>query len=228
MAALQFWIFPTLAYTTRVLYEYPVMGLERCYTTCLPLLSMVPEISLTEQLKRFSGGDREIAEAVLVAVLPKLHQIAVRQLSRERYLAPVTPTELINEVWIRNLRKGGWQIRDREHFYAISARAMRQVLVDFARSRLAACRGSGEAPDSYDDSRSDADPPTVGAQQVVEIGILMDQLEEHDPAAARVVEMHHFAGFTLEEIAEVTKLSFRQVRHRWEKGRDWLKDRLAS
>jgi hypothetical protein len=86
---------------------------------------MAAPISLTEQLQRFSGGDREIAQEVLTAVLPKLHQIAVRQLNREHYHAPITPTELINEVWIRNLHKGGWQIRDREHFYAIAARAMR-------------------------------------------------------------------------------------------------------
>jgi RNA polymerase sigma factor (TIGR02999 family) len=190
---------------------------------------MAASISLTEQLQRFSGGDREIAQAVLIAVLPKLHQIAVRQLSRERYHEPVTPTELINEVWIRSLHKGGWQVRDREHFYAIAARAMRQVLVDFARNRLAQSRGSGETAASLDETHTLASgPTTTGAEQVIEIGMLIDRLEEHDPAAARVVEMHHFAGFTLEEIADVTKLSYRQVRHRWEKGRDWLKDRLAS
>jgi DNA-directed RNA polymerase specialized sigma24 family protein len=68
----------------------------------------------------------------------------------------------------------------------------------------------------------------AGPEQVIEISRLIDQLEKHDAATARVVEMHHFAGFTLEEIAEVTGLSFRQVRHRWEKGRDWLKDRLST
>ena len=146
------------------------------------------------------------------AVLPKLHQIAVRQLSRERYHAPVTPTELINEVWIRSLHKGGWQVRHREHFYAIAARAMRQVLVDFARNRLAQSRGSGETAASLDETHTLASGPTATrAEQVIEIGMLIDRLEEHDPAAARVVEMHHFARFTLEEIADVTKLSYRQV-----------------
>jgi hypothetical protein len=107
--------------------------------------------SLTEQLQRFSGGDRIIAQEVLTAILPKLHQIAVGQLRRERFYAPVTPTELINEVWIRSLRKGGWKIKDREHFYAIAARAMRQVLVDFAQNRLAESRGSGELPSPLDE-----------------------------------------------------------------------------
>lgn len=186
-------------------------------------------LSLTEQLQRFSGGDRLIAQEVLTAVLPKLHQIAIGQLKRERYHAPVTPTELINEVWIRNLRKGGWKVRDREHFYAIAARAMRQVLVDFARNRLAQSRGSGELPTSLEDGqRFIPDVRTPDPEKVIEISMLIDKLEKTDPATARVVEMHHFAGFSLEEIADVTQLSPRQVRHRWEKGRDWLKDRLSS
>jgi hypothetical protein len=71
--------------------------------------------SLTKQLQSYSGGDREIAETVLREVLPRLHQIAVRELRRERYVTPLSPTELINEVWLRNLRKGGWQINSREH-----------------------------------------------------------------------------------------------------------------
>src|SRR5262245_44332812 len=106
--------------------------------------------SLTEQLRRFSGGERQIAEAVLRDVLPKLHQIAVRELKRERYAAPVSPTELIHEAWLRNLRKGGWQINNREHFYAIAALAMRRVLVELARGRLAQRRGDGEAPVSIE------------------------------------------------------------------------------
>jgi len=61
---------------------------------------------------------------------------------------------------------------------------------------------------------------------MVRIGLLMDQLEKSDLEAARVVDMHYFAGFTLDEIVQITGLSFRQVRHRWEKGRDWLKDRI--
>jgi ECF sigma factor len=93
--------------------------------------------SLTEQLRLYSEGDKEVAEAVLRAVLPKLHEIAVRELRRERYIAPLSPTELINEMWMRSIDRGGWKISSRQHFYAIAALAMRRVLVDFARSRLA-------------------------------------------------------------------------------------------
>ena len=188
--------------------------------------------SLTKQLQSFSGGDREIAEAILREVLPTLHQIAVRELRRERYVAPLSPTELINEVWLRSLRKGGWQINSREHFYAIAALAMRRVLVDFARQRLAQRRGDGDKPHSLEEALSldsrDERTDTSDAESVVQIGMLMERLEKAIPDAARIVDMHYFTGFTLQEIANVTGLTFRQVRHLWEKGRDWLKDRLRS
>jgi RNA polymerase sigma factor (TIGR02999 family) len=184
-------------------------------------------LSLTDHLQSFSDGDREIAETVLREVLPKLHQIAIRELSRERYVVPLSPTELINEVWLRSLRKGGWQISSRDHFYAIAALAMRRVLVDFARHRLAQRRGDGEKTESLDDNVSLTRAETPDPESVVRIGMLMEKLEKANLDAARVVDMHYFAGFTLQEIAEITGLTFRQVRHLWEKGRDWLKDRMG-
>ena len=187
---------------------------------------MASSVLLTEQLRRYSGGDLEVAEAVLREVLPKLHQIAARELHRERYLAPLSPTELINEVWIRSLGKGGWQITSRQHFYAIAALAMRRVLVDFARSRLAQRRGDGQALSSLDSIPLNRQAEATDLEGMVRIGLLMDQLEKTNMEAARIVDMHYFAGFTFDEIAEITELSFRQVRHRWEKGRDWLKDRI--
>jgi RNA polymerase sigma factor (TIGR02999 family) len=184
--------------------------------------------SLTKQLQSFAGCDREIAEAVLREILPTLHQVAVRELRRERYVAPLSPTELINEVWLRSLRKGGWQINSREHFYAIAALAMRRVLVDFARQRLAQRRGDGEKPEQLDETASLEPASAPDTESVVRIGILMEQMDKANPEAARIVDMHYFAGFTLQEIAEVTGLTFRQVRHLWERGRDWLKDRIGS
>jgi RNA polymerase sigma factor (TIGR02999 family) len=184
-------------------------------------------LSLTDQLQSFSGGDREIAETVLRAVLPKLHQIAIRELRRERYVEPLSPTELINEVWLRSLGKGGWQISSRDHFYAIAALAMRRVLVDFARHRLAQRRGDGEKAEPLDENVSLRPTDSPDPESIVHIGMLMEQLEKASLDTARVVDMHYFAGFTLQEIAKITGLTFRQVRHLWEKGSDWLKDRMG-
>ncbi|HEY3838701.1 MAG TPA: ECF-type sigma factor [Bryobacteraceae bacterium] len=184
--------------------------------------------SLTERLRQYSQGDQEIADAVLRQVLPKLRQIAVGQLARERVIAPLSPTELIHEVWLRRIRKGGWQISDREHFYSIAAHAMRCVLVDFARTRLADMRGGGEIPLPLDDSLVQTRWAGIDAQQLIEIGLMMNRLDQTDPSTARVAELHYFAGFTLEESAEIMNLTLRQVRHRWVKAKRWLRESLTA
>jgi len=188
--------------------------------------AVVASLTLTEQLKRYSAGDRDIAEAILRETLPRLHQIAARELRRERYLAPLDPTELINEVWMRSLSKGGWLINNREHFYAIAGLAMRRVLVDFARQRLTTRRGKGESSVSLDEAPAGALTTDGDLEATVQIGNLMEKLAKADPEAARMVDMHYFVGFTLEEIAEITGLTMRQARHRWARGRDWLKLRM--
>ncbi len=184
--------------------------------------------SLTQRLNLFMEGNQAVVDALLREVLPKLHEIAVRELKRERYMAPLSKTELIHEVWLSNLSKGGWQIRDQGHFYALASLAMRRVLVDLARKRLAVRRGAGETALPLEESGDLLGTNMRDAQQIVEIGLLMDRLEAKHPEAARMVDMHYFSGFTLKEIAGETGLTVRQVRSRWEKGMKWLKRMLQS
>jgi len=183
--------------------------------------------SLTEQLQSFFQGHQAGADALLREILPKLHEIAIRELSRERYVASVSATELIQEIWLRNISKASWQIGNRGHFYAIASLAMRRVLVDLARSRIAQRRGGLEAPLPLAEATTLSSEKT-DARQIVEIGILMERLEEVDSDAARVVDMHYFGGFTLKEISQSTGLTFRQVRTRWERGLKWLKIHLKG
>jgi hypothetical protein len=103
-----------------------------------PIMALAEfDCSLTEPLKRYSGGDVEVADARFREILPTLHQLAVRHLARERYAAPLSATALVNELWLRNLRHGGWTIRNRDHFYATVGVALRRVCVDLTRTRLA-------------------------------------------------------------------------------------------
>jgi RNA polymerase sigma factor (TIGR02999 family) len=184
--------------------------------------------SLTERLQLFMRGDTEVADALLREVMPKLREIALRALKRERYVAPLSKTELISELWVTNLSKGGWQIRDQGHFYALASLAMRRILVDLARKRLAVRRGAGETALSLDDAGALLGPSVEDAARIVEIGILMDRLDAKDPDAARMVDMHYFSGFTLEEVARETGLTLKQVRARWERGLNWLKKMLHA
>jgi RNA polymerase sigma factor (TIGR02999 family) len=126
------------------------------------------------------------------------------------------------------MSKGGWEIRDRGHFFALASLAMRRILVDSARKRLALRRGGGEIPLSLDESSAFERTSEQDAQKIIDMGILMERLDAKHPDAARVVDMHYFSGFTLEEIATETGLTFKQVRSRWEKGLKWLKRTLRS
>jgi RNA polymerase sigma factor (TIGR02999 family) len=189
---------------------------------------MTGNASLTERLQLFMQGDSTVVDSLLDEVLPQLHEIAARELKRERYMAPLSKTELIHEVWLNNLSKAGWEIRNQGHFYALISLAMRRVLVDLARKRLAARRGGRETTLPLEGSGALWKTPIQDAQQIVEIGILMDRLEAKDPDAARMVDMHYFSGFTMEEIAAKTGLTLKQVRSRWERGLNWLKKMLRS
>jgi len=184
--------------------------------------------TLTERLQLFMRGDMAVADALLSEVLPKLRDIALRELKRERPGAALSKTELVNELWLGHLSKGGWEIRNRGHFFALASLATRRVLVDMARKRLTVRRGGREPMVSLDESSTRLKTSAADAQQIVEIGILMERLDAKDPEAARIVDMHYFSGFTLEEIAANTGFTPRQVRLRWERGMSWLKKMLQA
>lgn len=183
---------------------------------------------LTSQLQQFGAGDREMAEAVLRRILPELHRIAIRELRRERTTAPLTPTELINETWLRSLHEGRWTISNRTHFYSIAALAMRHALVDYARRRLAQRRNADQEASLVMSSLTKAPQALSDPESIVLVGELMEQLEQWDKAAAEVADLHYVAGYTLEEIAQNTGLALRQVRYRWSKAKSWLERRLRS
>lgn len=182
--------------------------------------------SLTELLQRYGSGERDMADGLFREIWPTLRQLALRQLNRERFAAPVSPTELINELWLRNLNRGGWNITSRDHFYAIVSVAIRRVLVDLARQRLAASRGFGEVPVPLDEDLASATPSNDDLEEIVSIGILIERLEKKDRLGALIFDMYYFAGYTFEEIAETTGLTVRQVAYRWTKSERWIKTRL--
>lgn len=174
----------------------------------------------------FMQGDATFADTLIRELTPKLREIALRTLRRERFAAPLSPTELINEFWVSSLSSGGFRIEDRGHFFGVASRIMRNTLVDLARKRLADRRGGGAVAFSLDENFTGL--PVEDASRIVEIGVLMQQLDAELPESATIVDMHYFAGFTLEEIADRTRLTVKQVRGRWDKGLKWLKRKLRG
>ena len=184
--------------------------------------------SLTERLQEFMLGGSPGTDPLFEEVMPELLRLASRELRREGSNAPVSRTELVNELWLRNLSRGGWTVQDRRHFYALAGVAMRRVLVDLARARLAKFRGSGERPISLDDP----DPPrgvsVEDDRKTVEIDIALERVAKKSALTAHVINLHHFCGFTLDEVGEKTGISASRARTLWEEGKKLLMRELTG
>ncbi len=183
---------------------------------------------VTQLLQRWSGGEQGALAEVLPLVYTELRRVARRALSRERPDHTLQPTALVHEAYLRVVpqQAKGWQ--NREHFFAVCAQVMRQVLVDHARRRRARKRGAGGVQVALQDM-GEREP--AAAPQVFDLlhldGVLTD-LAAIDSRRARVVEMRYFAGMTVREIGLVLGRSEWDVKKDWTLARAWLARRLKE
>lgn len=167
----------------------------------------VPEL-ITMLLGRVRDGDREALEQLLPLVYGELHRLAKSALRRDRGLHTLQPTALLNEAFLRLFGRQLPEFSDRAHFLGVSARVMRQVLVDYARTQGALKRGPAlqvELPENLASSEP--------AASLLELDQALDRLGQEDPRLVRLIEMRFFAGMTAEETAETTAESVHVVRH---------------
>lgn len=178
------------------------------------------------QLLQRLVGERTGALAELFAV----GQADLRRIARhERRVSggsdTLSTTALVNELYMK-LRGGGLPgVMDRRHFYALAGRAMRQVLVDYARTRLARKRGGGVAPEVLDEAALSV-IDEAEATSTIEIGDALDQLERVRPRLAQVVYLRFYAGMSDAEIGEMLAIEESTVRRDWLKARGWLQAHL--
>jgi RNA polymerase sigma factor (TIGR02999 family) len=177
---------------------------------------------VTRLLRAAREGDAHAIDRIVPLVYDDLRRLAKRQLGRRFGPQSVRPTELVHEAYVKLARGGPEGAADRSHFLAIAARAMRQVLVEEARNRLAIKRGGGwkRATLSGGDWVADVD--------VDELLTLNDALDELDPRQRQVVECRFFGGMEENEIAEALGITDRTVRRDWVKARAWLYRTLAE
>lgn len=173
---------------------------------------MIDEV-LFDALKRFSEGDAAAGDLVMTLAYPELKQMARNVLADERTSHTLQPTALVNEVWLKlNGERGMYESRAR--FFGLAARAMRQILVDYARRRLSKKRNAGKAPLLLDENFISTGGLSMPSMLSLDQSI--DKLAEVDSRKARVVEMRFFAGMENDEIAHVLGVSERTIK------RDWL------
>ena len=175
---------------------------------------------VTALLRKWSDGDPDAFERVLPLVYEELHRMAARYLTGERASISLQPTALVNELCLRLLGWDAVRWQNRGHFFGVSARMMRRVLVDIARRRRAERRGGPHAVrvplDTIDV------PASEPGADLLEIDSVLKLLAAEDPRKAQVVELRFFGGLSIEEIAEALGISVRTVHADWAFARAWL------
>ena len=180
---------------------------------------------ITQLLARINVGDGGARDELFEALYPELRRLAHSRLARGRQTLMET-CALVNECYVRFVNAGRVELREREHFLAYAAQAMRSIIVDYARERTADKRG-GNA--EHTELRTELDAPLPeGAEQIVRVHDALLELESRDARLARVVEMRYFGGLSETEIAEALGVTERTVRRDWEKARLLLADALQS
>jgi RNA polymerase sigma factor (TIGR02999 family) len=179
---------------------------------------------VTQILQNLNAADPRGRDELVAVVYDDLRALAQAQLRRERAGHTLQPTALVNEAYLRLFDASANSWESRAHFFGVAARAMRQVLVDYARKRDAAKRGGEmERVTLVTDIAEAGD----NATDVIELHIALEKLSAQDEALARLVELRFFGGLTLDEAADVLGVSRRKAAQDWGVARLWLMRELS-
>ena len=179
---------------------------------------------VTELLRAWSGGDEEALAILTPLVHVELRRIARRCMRGERSDHTLQATGLVNECYLRLVDASRVEWRDRSHFFALSARLMRRILVDLARERQSAKRGGGAVHSAPTDSQ----PAFRPDRNLVALDDALTTLAALDQRKSRVVEMRFFGGLETDEIADALGISPKTVLRDWQIAKAWLRQQLAA
>jgi RNA polymerase sigma factor (TIGR02999 family) len=185
---------------------------------------MATDITLI--LERWRQGDESAPHELAPRVYAELRRIAQRFL-RSRPGHTLQPTALVNEAWLKLFHGSEFDFTGRAHFLAVMSRAMRQVLIDYARSAGAAKRWGGQQRVDWDANIELAENG-VRPLQVLDVDRALQALALENPSLEQVLEMHYFAGMTAEEVAAVVNRPAETVRHEIRLARAWLRRELGG
>ena len=174
---------------------------------------------VTQLLKAWNNGDEVALEQLVPLVEAELHELAQNYMNHERPGHLLQTTALVNEAWLRLIdwRNVSWQ--NRAHFYGAASAIMRRILVDEARQRQRQKRGGGVLQVSLANAEGVSGEKTT---DLVALDDALHSLAKIDPRKSRIIELRFFGGLTVQETAEVLKLSARQVARDWNLAQAWL------
>jgi RNA polymerase sigma factor (TIGR02999 family) len=182
-------------------------------------------VPVTELLLELRDGHAAVMDRLFPLVYEELRRIAHRALRQERTAHTLGTTGLVHEAYLRLVDQTRTEYRDRAHFYGIAARALRQILVDYARRHRAAKRGAGARMLVLDEAVMATEDR---AEALVALDEALTELQALDARLGQVVECRFLGGLTEEETAEVVGLTSRTVRRDWLKAKGWLHRRLTA
>jgi RNA polymerase sigma factor (TIGR02999 family) len=185
----------------------------------------VSPVALTGMLQAWSGGDASALERLTPIVYAELHRLARLSMARERDGHLMQPSALVNEAFVRLIGGAPVQWESRNHFFAVSARLMRQILIDIARTQMAKKRGEGA---HYVDLSQAMEVPEASPQPMdfLDLDAALTALAGLSPRQAKVVELRYFGGLENTEIANILEISEPTVVRDWRTARAWLFARL--
>jgi RNA polymerase sigma factor (TIGR02999 family) len=187
-------------------------------------MSEQPSERVTELLQQWVRGDKKALTGLIPLVYGELQRLAHHQLQSERTDHTLQSTALVNEAFLRLLGSQPADLRNREHFVAVAARLMRQILVDYARSRGTAKRDAGYRIDI----EALAELPVTDDAQLLALHDALESLSQVDERQAKIVEMKFFGGLTAPEISRVLGLSLSTVDRDWATARVWLHRQMSK
>jgi RNA polymerase sigma factor (TIGR02999 family) len=179
---------------------------------------------VTILLRRVADGDRDALDSLFEAVYGELQRLAHAQRDRWTGDRTLNTTALVHEAYLRLARHGGPRWNDRQHFYAVASRAMRQILVNYAERRLAEKRG-GQAEMVPLDQANPVAPEA--ALEIVALHDALSRLAEFDERQSRVVEYRFFAGMPVSDTAELLGISQATVKRDWTLASAWLRREMS-
>ncbi len=178
---------------------------------------------ITDLLVAWGKGDQEALDKLTLLVHQELHRLAEHYMKGERPDHTLQTTALVNEVYLRLIDWKNVQWQDRAHFFGVSARLMRHILVKFARDRLTAKRGGAAVQVSLAEA---ANVTSTENLDLVALDDALNALAALDPRQSQVIEMRFFGGLSVEETAEALKVSPATVRRDWSLAQAWLRREL--
>jgi len=183
------------------------------------------DLEPTELLRAWSQGDESARERLIPLLYGELYSLARRYMRQERADHTLQATALVNEAYLRLIDVNRVEWRNRTHFLALAAQMMRRILVEFARNRHRQKRGGGAVRVSIDDV---GELPEPKERDLVALSDALSGLATFDARMSQVVELRFFGGLSVEETADVLKVSPETVMRDWKTAKAWLLHELRQ